>query len=78
MSNRYFGPSVTIAGLLAGEDIADALGPCDPADVIVLPAEALNADDVFIDGVSLDELRTRLGVDEVRTGYDLVDALGRA
>jgi putative radical SAM enzyme (TIGR03279 family) len=76
VSNRYFGPSVTIAGLLAGEDIAEALGSCEANDVVVLPGEALNADDVFIDGVSLEELRTRLGVGDIRTGYDLVDALG--
>jgi putative radical SAM enzyme (TIGR03279 family) len=76
--NEYFGETVTIAGLLAGRDILSALEG-DPADelqdLVVLPAEALNQDDVFIDDFTLDQLRVALGDTEIRTGYDLVDAL---
>jgi putative radical SAM enzyme (TIGR03279 family) len=73
--NDYFGPSVTIAGLLGGNDILAALaGPRD-GDVVVLPAEALNADDVFIDDLPLAELRHRLGPTSVRTGYEVTEAL---
>jgi NifB/MoaA-like Fe-S oxidoreductase len=36
--NEYFGPTVTVAGLLAGRDILRALGPGTRAgDVVVLP-----------------------------------------
>ena len=76
--NRYFGETVTIAGLLAGEDIAAALGPGRPEDLIVLPAEALNAEEVFIDGLPLAELRARVAPAEVRTGYEVTQALGAA
>jgi putative radical SAM enzyme (TIGR03279 family) len=73
--NRYFGETVTIAGLLGGEDILDALGGSSPDDLVLLPAEALNADDRFIDDVPLAGFRERLGGIEVRAGHDLVEAL---
>jgi NifB/MoaA-like Fe-S oxidoreductase len=73
--NEYFGPSVTIAGLLGGRDILSALGEPLAGDVVVLPAEALNADEVFIDDLPLAELRERLAPAEVRTGYEVTQAL---
>jgi putative radical SAM enzyme (TIGR03279 family) len=73
--NEYFGPSVTIAGLLGGRDILSALGQPRAGDVVVLPAEALNADEVFIDDLPLAELRERLSPAEVRTGYEVTQAL---
>jgi putative radical SAM enzyme (TIGR03279 family) len=73
--NEYFGPSVTIAGLLGGRDILSALGEPLAGDVVVLPAEALNADEVFIDDLPLAELRERLSPAEVRTGYEVTQAL---
>ena len=47
-------------------------------DLIVLPAEALNGDAVFIDSLPLDDLRTRMGPAEIRTGYEITEALGAA
>ena len=73
--NRYFGDTVTIAGLLGGEDILHALGECREDDVIVLPAEALNADGVFIDDVTLEDFKGRVGGACVLSGYQITDAL---
>jgi hypothetical protein len=42
---------------------------------VVLPAESLNAEDVFIDSVPLAELRARLHPAEVRTGHEVTEAL---
>ncbi len=42
---------------------------------MVLPAEALNHDGVLIDGVALGELRSRLAPADVRTGYEVTEAL---
>lgn len=75
VENRYFGESVTIAGLLGGEDIAHAVGEGREGDVIVLPAEALNADDVFIDDVPLTEVAARLAPARILTGYEITEAL---
>ena len=73
--NRYFGASVTIAGLLAGADILDAVGGGLAGDLVLLPGEALNGDRVFIDGVALAEVEERLAPAAVRPGHDLVEAL---
>lgn len=75
VTNEYFGPSVTIAGLLGGRDILGALGESTPRDLVVLPAEALNQDERFIDDLPLGTFREALGGAEVRKGYDLIDAL---
>lgn len=77
--NEYFGETVTIAGLLGGRDILNALqGDASEEDLVVLPAEALNQDDVFIDDFSLAEFRSALEGVEIRKGYDLIDALADA
>ena len=73
--NDYFGPTVTVAGLLAGRDVARALGGSREGDVVVLPAEALNGDDRFIDDTTTDELRQGLGSVDLRTGYEVTEAL---
>ncbi|HET9948951.1 MAG TPA: DUF512 domain-containing protein [Longimicrobiales bacterium] len=75
VANRWFGPSVTVAGLLAGRDILGALEGGGEGDLVLLPAEALNADRVFIDDLSRDELERALAPAEVRTGYEIVEAL---
>ena len=73
--NDYFGESVSIAGLLGGNDILGALEEGREGDLIVLPAEALNADDIFIDNVPLADFSAKLGPAEVRTGYEITEAL---
>ena len=73
--NRYFGESVTIAGLLGGRDILEALGDSQDGDLVLLPAEALNADEVFIDNLAKSELVAALAPAEIRTGYEITEAL---
>jgi putative radical SAM enzyme (TIGR03279 family) len=73
--NHYFGETVTIAGLLGGNDILAALGESEPDDVIVLPAEALNSDDIFIDNVPLSEFEERAAGARVVRGYEITEAL---
>jgi putative radical SAM enzyme (TIGR03279 family) len=73
--NEYFGPSVTVAGLLGGGDILRALGPARDGDVVVLPAEALNAEGRFIDDTSQADLLAGLGPVDLRSGYEVTEAL---
>jgi putative radical SAM enzyme (TIGR03279 family) len=73
--NEYFGETVTVAGLLGGRDILRALDRGHAGDLILLPAEALNADDRFIDDLPRAELVRRLGRAEVRSGYELTETL---
>jgi NifB/MoaA-like Fe-S oxidoreductase len=75
VANNYFGETVTVAGLLGGRDILRALDHGRAGDLILFPAEALNADDRFIDDFSRAELVERLGPADVRSGYEVTEAL---
>ena len=61
--NRFFGESVTVAGLLTGQDVADQLRGCDLGDELLFPAVMLRADgDLFLDDMSPKDLSNILGV----------------
>jgi NifB/MoaA-like Fe-S oxidoreductase len=47
--NRYFGPDITVAGLLTAQDIAEQLGDLN-GDYFLIPRVMLKADeDIFLD-----------------------------
>lgn len=75
VTNDFFGEIVTVAGLLGGRDILGALGEGREGDVVVLPAEALNADELFIDSFPLTELQAALGPATTVRGYEVTEAL---
>ena len=75
IQNRFFGETVSVAGLLAGRDIAEQLGECIEGDLVLIPAEALNGDSLFIDSMPLSEFEARLAPARVVPGYDLTSAL---
>jgi NifB/MoaA-like Fe-S oxidoreductase len=61
--NRFFGPSVTVAGLLAGSDILHSLRGRRKGDIVFIPADTLTDEgDLFLDGMGLADLRQHLGV----------------
>lgn len=64
VKNRFFGPSVTVAGLLSGGDLLHALKGKRLGDLVLIPSNMLKEDeDVFLDGMSLDRLRKALNVE---------------
>ena len=69
--NDFYGESVTIAGLLAGRDIQARLGETAADELLLLPAEAVNADELFIDSMPLSDLRAALAPATVATGYEI-------
>ena len=73
--NDFYGESVTIAGLLAGRDIQARLGETAPDELLLLPAEAVNADELFIDSLPLSDLRAALAPATVATGYEITECL---
>jgi NifB/MoaA-like Fe-S oxidoreductase len=76
VANEFFGPSVTVAGLLAGQDLLLAVPPdVGSEDVILVPAEALNADDLFIDSMSLSDFRKVVAPARVMAGLEITEAL---
>jgi putative radical SAM enzyme (TIGR03279 family) len=63
VENRLFGPSVTTAGLLPGADVLDAVRAAEAAgalDVVLVPAEALNDDGLFIDSLPFETLASAI------------------
>ena len=60
VENGLFGPRVTTAGLLPGSSLAAALAGRSELDFALLPAECVNDDLLFIDGMSADTLAARL------------------
>ena len=68
---RFFGESITVAGLLTGKDICDQLDGVELGDELLVPATALRADDEdFLCGMTLKELSHRLGVKATPVGSD--------
>jgi putative radical SAM enzyme (TIGR03279 family) len=78
--NRFFGPSVTVAGLLSGGDIVHALKGKRLGDLVLIPANVLKDDEhIFLDNMSLDQMEGLLGVPvRMVTGFrNLVEILRR-
>ena len=73
--NDFYGESVTIAGLLAGCDIRASLGHTAADELLLLPAEAVNADGLFIDSMPLSHLTAALAPAMVATGYEITECL---
>jgi NifB/MoaA-like Fe-S oxidoreductase len=73
--NRFFGETVTVAGLLAGEDIRSALGTCAAEDLVLIPAESLNGDRVFIDSLPLEALTRACAPAHLVAAHEVTAAL---
>ncbi|MDR1465861.1 MAG: DUF512 domain-containing protein [Oscillospiraceae bacterium] len=89
--NRFFGETITVAGLLTGQDIAARVCPAEPrgdgrrreeprelGDEVLLPACCFRSEgDLTLDGWTLDRLRGVLGIPVRLVGND-AEALLRA
>lgn len=53
--NGFFGPEVTVAGLLAGRDLAVALSQCRAGETAVIPGQTLR-DGRFLDDARLEDI----------------------
>jgi NifB/MoaA-like Fe-S oxidoreductase len=77
--NDFFGPAITVAGLLTGADIARALGGRALGAVVLVPRVALQeSQGVFLDDVTPADLARHLGVPvetPEATAAGLLDAL---
>jgi hypothetical protein len=58
VENRFYGASVTVAGLLSGADVRRALValPATPRRTVLLPPRMFNADDLTLDDFDLPAL----------------------
>src|SRR5436309_8781580 len=74
VENTLLRPSVTTAGLRPGAAVERALKDRGDLDFVLLPAEAVNDDLVFVDDLSAGELAARVPM-PVRLSYDFADVL---
>jgi len=59
--NQLFGETVTVTGLVAGRDIADALSDRNTGDVIVIPDVMLKeGEGIFLDDMTVQDLQSAL------------------
>ena len=76
VSNRFWGETVTVSGLLTGQDLLRAArSHRDSFDVAVLPPNCLNPDHLFLDNLSLEQFRRTLNKETVVGSYDLSKTL---
>lgn len=74
VENSVFGGRVTTAGLLPGRDMLEALKGRTDLDLALIPGEAVNDDQLFIDSLPLAELVGQVPM-PVRMSKYFVDAL---
>lgn len=72
--NNFYGESITVSGLLTGQDIAAQLCGKDLGDELLIPANALR-DGVFLDNISVTELASKLNVKVTSAGENGADFL---
>ena len=60
IKNKFYGESITVAGLIVGGDIYDHLKGRPLGDYVVLPPRVLNHDRLFIDDWSIEQLEEKL------------------
>ena len=63
ITNRFFGDTVTAAGLVVGTDLIDTLRGEELGDALLIPRCMLRErDDVFLDGLSVADVERALGI----------------
>ena len=71
IENNFFGPEITVAGLLTGKDVAEQLSGKALGDELLIPAAMLRAEgDLFLCGMTPEELSQALGVPLATVGAD--------
>ena len=79
IENRFFGPEITVSGLVTGKDLTEQLAGKDLGEALLIPSVMLRHEqDMFLDDMTVEEVQNRLGV-ELRAvsndGFLLADAM---
>lgn len=79
IENKFFGETITVAGLVTGGDIIEQLKGIDLGDQLILPSCMLRHEkDKFLDDVTLEEVESALNINirlSENDGYELLDAI---
>ena len=66
IKNKFFGESVSTSGLLLSSDIIESFKNIELGDRLFLPPNCINEEKLFIDGMSIGEMKEELKI-EIRT-----------
>ncbi len=72
VKNRYFGDSVEVAALLGGWDLMGLISVKD-FEIVILPPDIVNSEELFIDGCSLETLKTNLRKKIIVSPYNVLE-----
>ena len=78
ITNVFYGETVTVAGLLTGQDLLEQLRGKELGSMVLLSETCLRFDDLFLDDMSRESLESALQVPVRKTkvdGYELLDAV---
>lgn len=79
IDNHYFGESITVAGLLTGQDLLEQLRGKPLGEALFIPINSLRYEgDLFLCGMSVSELSEALGVEVepcANDGYEFLDKI---
>ena len=79
IANRFFGETITVAGLVTGGDLIEQLRGKELGQRLLIPASMLRSgENVFLDDVTTDDAERELGVPVIpvpQDGYELLDAI---
>jgi putative radical SAM enzyme (TIGR03279 family) len=79
IENNFWGGKITVTGLITGNDMLRRLKNTKKRyDLIVLPPNCLNNDDLFLDDMSLMEFCRAIDTDVMVGKYSLVETLNEA
>ncbi|MGN0997328.1 MAG: DUF512 domain-containing protein [Candidatus Ventricola sp.] len=76
--NRFFGETVTVSGLITGQDLVAQLLGAQADEILITKSMLREGEDIFLDDMTLDEAQAKLGVRITPVpddGADLLDAL---
>lgn len=76
VKNDFFGPTVSVTGLLTGVDIINTLKKQkELGDLILLPPNCINQDGIFLDDMTPQDVENDLKRKVILGSYDLVETL---
>jgi len=79
IENKFWGKQVNVSGLLTGQDIMHGIENLKQNyDTIILPPNCLNNDDLFLDDISLEDLRGATKSKLSVGSYSIIDTIKEA
>ena len=60
--NRFFGETVTVSGLITGQDLVGQLQGAQADEILITKSMLREGEDIFLDDMTLDEAQAKLGV----------------